>query len=92
MSKPYSHEHQEKTTRFRQEILCIKDVLQDQLDCVLPLLQRVGRGAVYIPRAFEAEREQSILQGCVSSIRARIRLCNDMDDNASRLSDWVSYY
>ena len=69
---------------------CINDVLHDQLDCVVQLLQPVGREAVLTPQTFKAEREHSMLQGCISSIRARIQKFKDMNDEAARLSGWVS--
>ncbi|KAL8791930.1 MAG: hypothetical protein Q9195_005506 [Heterodermia aff. obscurata] len=88
LSKPYSHEHQEKAARLRQEMGCIHDVLQDQLGCVIQLLQRDGRGAVYTPPAFEVDSEQSILPACESSIRARIQKFSELNDEAVCLSDW----
>ena len=68
----------------------MNDVLQDQLDFVIRLLQRAGRGAVYLPTGFEAEHADSILGECKDLLHVRIQKFKEINDEAAYFAGWVS--
>ncbi len=89
-SNPYSRVHQEKILRFRQEVACASDVLNDQLNCVRELLVYIDKSVSEIPHMFQRRREHYILLDCISTIRARTQSFREMSEDAAQLASWVS--
>jgi len=90
-ANPYSRVHQEKLSRFRDEVFCIQKVLYDQLERMKDL-KNICWSAKRIKsrRSFADEEELAILGDCISSTDERIASFEGMATRAINLGTYVS--